>query len=1323
MSTFFLLRAAARSWACGLLLLATTATLAQTPSSRATAYARQLKQLNALVVSPGYNQGAAQQQKQLSARHQARALAGEAQLRGEGAVYLQATVLALELEGMDSGLWGRRKIPIGALEQELKQATFPVRPLLHSLLGEAYHQYLRTKHYRQDLNAWGPEQEPKTSIAHWSDERLEQASWEHYRLSLLEAPDQQRQLRLRATPYLLRGLNAHTGAGYETLLDLIYSRAVAGLPHGSLAPASATDSLRTAHYYAALLGSTASFTRQLLSTDQPVGADSQTLPLWAWALQRWENAQPATATGQAIVRLTRLESIAAQAPEAYAKTLYRDALRQGARDYRHLPIAAEYLALAAQQWLPLSRDSALALCQEGLQRYPASLGGRQCEALRYLLQRPQLSVSTASLQVPADSAWSMQVTTQNVPRVHAWAFRLPLALMPRPEELANPSDAHSTAHIRAYRYVLDRHATPAAAWQVAPAAPDGVAHDLSGPALPSGHYLVVYSATATPAEWDQLDSNTQCLFLQASKLVALRRQMPARGTTSLLLLNRRTGLPQPGVQARYVFTPPVDSLPRLSWGPVSSPQPGADGWLHLRGPAPTRQGYSHRADLLLSYAADSLLVPGPAGPPDSSAQAAAALEGTSAGLIVTDRSTYAPGDTVHYKIILTRNTPTWHVGAGLVDTLQVTLPGAATNRIPIRTNAFGSYSGTLVLPDSLAAGYDYLTLNLGRQQLTLSLRPPVPAGMQVIWADLPKQVQRQELVTVRGRVLSPKGQEQPGLRVRYQVVREVVRLHKNGVYGDPVLNTLPAAEQVLDAGTVQTGPDGGWSFSFRAAAPADVPPARLSPGQLAYRVRVQAVAYAGTDSVVSFRELPLDRPLRLLHLHAPAVLNRQDLVPLRVACEASSAAAREATGQLELYRVSGTAAELSSWASAWLEHLTGEQPLDYPDLEPTAVLKPDLAKLSKELVATQPFDTRSMALPELNAVLRRQAPGVFLLRVRTTDSLAQPAQADFALLLYDAAAACLPFPTPDWFIGARALAPADTGCVVVGSQTGGPMLVEFGAADRVLAQQWLRLRAGEQQHVCVPATARGAACWLRTTQWQQNRLYTHASPLLAPAHAPQLRLLRARRRTSAAGVSRWQIRLRVQDAQGRPVAAEALAKLVLTAADQTAPSEPLYAQHWVPQQTGEWQDRTRAVAAYAVAAARIDQGYYPQRTAPGLRLLGETAISALEGDSVELRRINEGLPVASAPYPSDWDAAATSDWSPAYAQQTSAGQRLSLPLPPAAGEVPAGGWHPALTPRKNGRLKVTIDLPANASPSSLRLLVHTPEAASQLLTVPLSVFR
>ena len=1048
----------------------------------------------------------------------------QAKAEGNAPAYVRALLYKMRL--LENKENDADEKAIALLEADVKTATFPARPILHSLLAGLYAAYFnqhRYQLYQRTAGAAPTEEEATpgaadggTSLATWDARRLGRTIARHYAQSVQDEPQRQLQTSLAALGDLATGGDAEGRALRPTLYDLLAQRAIAGLQNQELTVAQPEQRFTLAAYpAAALFGPARDFAALKLQAPATDSLNHELLTLHLLQqLTGQRLSQPQNPAALADVDLQRLDYLRELTKNADQAAAYEPALAREAEANKALPISTEFVARRAEARHAAGDDvAAVRLARLAETQFPKSRGAARARQLRQHVERPEVSISAADIVVPGQ-LWRLSLTARNVAGLHAWAYRISLA------EWANFNANRGDDLPLPKHFARALRAAPAAAWPlVVPPHPLDYREQkwaAAGPALPAGYYLLVVSSKATAPTAPQAGDVTAYAALGASELSAVNRRQRATGAPQLLVMQRRTGQPLAGILARTSYSKgPL---------PTTAVRTDASGIATLPLlPEPKRgQERQQLQSVHFSQGTDTLLVQGEeyygSGNQDDQDKPETRT------FLFTDRAIYRPGQTLYFKgIVLTRTGAATRLLTGQAQTVRLLDPnGQTVQTLPFTTSDFGSFNGSVVLPAGLLNGEFQLETDHG--SLSVSVEDYKRPTFLVQLDSVPGRPQLGQPLAVQGRARAYAGPATDGAQVQYRVTRRALfALFDYGLRGGRI--GYPGGREVTEIahGTTTTDADGRFTVTFTPPL-APVQPGRggWQPG-FVFEVTADVTSAAGETRSANRGYVIGHNPLSL-RLAGPDAVDKRRLPVLSLFSTNATGEGLPATGTLRLlarrYRPSPPG-------------VSGPAPKDADNEAPA------------ELVKTRPFDTKAGAALDVAALLADVPTGRYCLEALVAGADSAHAQLDFTL--YDSQARTIPFATPDWFVAlADSVAPGQPAAILLGSsEADAHILLEVECGGQLLRQEWLTLAAGEQRRVEVasgPATAQGPL-YIHTTQVRDNQLYQHTASLkvAAPAQSLQLSISTFRDHLQPGQRETW--RVTIHQADGKPAEAELLATL------------------------------------------------------------------------------------------------------------------------------------------------------------------------------------
>ncbi|MBK8010429.1 MAG: hypothetical protein IPK13_03715 [Deltaproteobacteria bacterium] len=391
--------------------------------------------------------------------------------------------------------------------------------------------------------------------------------------------------------------------------------------------------------------------------------------------------------------LERLQRLDAHTAQADVKEQLRQALRERLKTDQDEPWWSMGMArLAAFEreagMLVRARDTAT----QGLRAHPDSAGGYLCREIVEALTGPDFSIR--SMAQDGLNQRSLRISHRNVDRIWFRAFRIDF-------------DDHLKA-TRAFRDHLTYEDAaqllarkPSVAWEVSlPRTPDLDTHQtyVTPPLTERGLYAIV--ASAQP-EFSDKNNRVMATQLVVTDLAVLAIVVPKKGT-EVTVVDARTGQPIRGASVS-LYEPSYDRRPkRLSKRKTDDngrvfysrrDMPSGDSFVFVR----------TKTDATLSTSLGGYYE-SPSGR-------------TTECLIYTDRSIYRPIQKIAWKIVAyssdaSRTEHETESGADLTVRL-VDANGDEVEQVRVKTNTFGSASGTFLIPSGRLLGSWSIQTSLG----------------------------------------------------------------------------------------------------------------------------------------------------------------------------------------------------------------------------------------------------------------------------------------------------------------------------------------------------------------------------------------------------------------------------------------------------------------------------------------------------------------------------------------------------------------------------------------------------------------------------------
>ena len=469
--------------------------------------------------------------------------------------------------------------------------------------------------------------------------------------------------------------------------------------------------------------------------------------------------------------------------------------------------------------------------------------------------------------------------------------------------------------------------------------------------------------------------------------------------------------------------------------------------------------------------------------------------------LFTDRSLYRPGQTVHYKAVLTHRADSKRSPAAGSKTM-VSLHDANGEKIASQegvTNEYGSIAGAFVLPQGVLPGLFSLRTESGTVSFRVEeyKRPT----FEVTFDPVEGSYRFGEEVTIRGKAVAYSGVTLQDASVAYRITRQQSWWRFWG-----------GAPEQFTEGIVTSDDQGGFEIRFTPEK-SDTEQGRQS----AFTFVVEAtVTDLNGETQVGTYALSVGEISMMLQLEMPERWEKEGDDPILITAKNLNGSEVKATGSYQVYAVE----ENDS---------TGKR------------------------VATGDFETGPQ--PELKKRLARLRSGKYRVKLFSKDDRGNSVEAEKELLLFSFADKRPPLKTNDWFVvRSSTFAPGKSAEILMGATGKVHLLYELWKEETLLERQWFILENENRRFSFPYKEEYGEGVTLMLTHVKEQQFTTHHTDLLRKEENKELKvkldIFRDKIRPGAD--EEW--RVTVTDATGKPATAELLASMYDFSLDQIYPS-------------------------------------------------------------------------------------------------------------------------------------------------------------------------
>lgn len=523
--------------------------------------------------------------------------------------------------------------------------------------------------------------------------------------------------------------------------------------------------------------------------------------------------------------LKRLELMYKYATLPDKDEAYEQALIQAQKTYANTPLVADFAYEQAALYLERGQKfnrlipgdphrfmlkTALEIAESTVKKYPNTQGANNCQRLIRQLKEDSFSVEVEAVNA-ANQPFRFLLTYRNLSKLWCKAISLTDQDWQKIEEEGSRKDIQNLI------------AQDGITWRVTLPPDEGDmqkhAVEIAAPALSWGKYLLVLANNPT-FESNNEGKKVAYAVITISDMAFVERTR--NNFLEYLLVDRTTGAPIAGAKVevilqqynyrrsryksllyqtlttdaegmvrveRYIETKPID-FETSSYGYVLI------NFIHPNGK--DRLDNASQNNVIFASNADYY---------------STAKEDTTTSVhFFTDRSIYRPGQTIYYKILLTKQfngqrRPVKNAGKVIVSLKNYSQDSLASQEVTI--NEFGSGSGSFLIPTNIPLGKIYLTALQTAQRLRVEeyKRP----NFEVNINSLAQAVKLGQQVEVTGIAQAYSGAALDNATVKYRVVRKPY--YVSAWWWERYVQETPTE---IASGTLKTSQQGKFSIRFSA---------------------------------------------------------------------------------------------------------------------------------------------------------------------------------------------------------------------------------------------------------------------------------------------------------------------------------------------------------------------------------------------------------------------------------------------------------------------------------------------------------------------------
>lgn len=685
------------------------------------------------------------------------------------------------------------------LNTEAENASYPLNPFLHSIIGESYWRY-----YQQ--NRWKFYNRTETvnfdnkDITTWDLKRITEASIKHYLLSIHNIDSLKRTPIETFSEIILEDSARH----YRPFLyDFLAHRATDFFINEQ-------PNITKPIYEFVLDSSNYLSSYEQFAKVKIVSKDSMSLKFYA--LQTLQNLtlnhiNDTNPTALIDVELKRLKFVKNNAVFENADTLYYKALSLLYAKYKDHPTSTEIiyeLALIHQNrghsFKPLESDDnkwelkkAVKMCLNAIDKSPDTYGADRCRFLENQIKVKHLNVMVGKVNTP-NVPFKAKITFKNLSNVHFKLVKVNFDDYKRWNRNNNREERFKniieSKNIKEWDFNLQN---------------EGDFQEHSGEIkmdkLSLGFYVLI---TSSSQEFIYKDQAVAITPFWISNLSYLTRRN-AKEEVEFFVMDREKGTPLKGVKAKLYYEKYNYTMRKYEWKSLGTKITNADGFFKVNSSAEYRNFYAD-----FSYNNDRLNTQ------DSYYQYRYHDNYRTyiKTVFFTDRAIYRPGQTVYFKgiVLQSDNDNNNKIKTNFKSTVTFyDVNHQKVSNLKLTTNEYGTFSGSFITPNNGLNGQMYIADTHGSKYFSVEeyKRPK----FEVKFEPIKGTYKLEEEVNVVGTAKTYSGAALDDAEVNYRVVRNASFpywcFYRWGYWPQ-------SAQMEIENGTTTTDDNGEYKIDFIA---------------------------------------------------------------------------------------------------------------------------------------------------------------------------------------------------------------------------------------------------------------------------------------------------------------------------------------------------------------------------------------------------------------------------------------------------------------------------------------------------------------------------
>lgn len=1013
------------------------------------------------------------------------------------------------------------------LRDEAEAAKYPVKPVLHSILADAYWQYFqnnRWKFYNRSTTV----NFKNDDITCWDLKTITDATIKNYKTSL-EKPDTLKRTKVDIYDDVIEKGTTECRKWRPTLYDFLAHRAL------TFFMGQEPDISRPANRFTVNEDIYLKAYPEFLNADIKNPSDSLETKYYALKLMQdvirfHQNDNNPDALID--VELLRLDYVHNHSQNTKKDTLYFNSLKGLETKFSSSPRVTEidhrmanWYLQKANQYNPLTGDSykwykktAKEICLAAIKKFPESYGAKECQNTIYSIEAKTMNLVVEEVNEP-NKPFRAMVATTNINKMYFKIVKTShLELRKFYRNLYSEKLYHKFNTLPIVKTFE----------QEIPNDGDYQSHNLEikMPELAAGYYVILSSLNPDFKYESNLTSYAPVI---ASDITTIERRKDD-GSYDFYAVHRQTGEPLKNITAQVWHEKYSYVTREYEVKKGESYKTDDKGYFNV--------GYHKEEDRSFFvemingndsyFNNNSYYTYKPYNNEYTQVRS----------FIFTDRAIYRPGQTVYFKSIVLegKNNDNYKIKTNYPVTVTFyDVNYQKVSSLDLTTNEFGTVSGSFVAPQGVLNGQMRITDGHGQTYFSVEdyKRPKFEANFNPVKGSY----KINDEITVTGVAKAYAGNVIDGAKVNYRVIRQINYPYWYWWYRS-YYNS--GNETEITNGETITNDTGAYIIKFIALPDESV--SKTSQATYQYRVIADVVDINGethsseTYATVGYQAIKLT-------VDGEDIIDQNAFKPFNITTYNLNGVAEATKGKFVIYKLQQPEKVFRNriWAQPDRHTLTKQE---YYTTFPNDLYADELNKYKWErekLIVEKEFDTGSKTEYDLASELKNQKPGVYIIEALCKDKFGEDVKAFAYFTLFNQDNTNIPEQTPDWFYFPKTKAePGEKISYILHSAYPNVnYMFELEHQGKALVTKTVTT-AMQPNEIIVEESYRGNFAF-HTTFIKNNRFYHHSNVVTVPYTNKELDIEFQTFRNKLLPGQQEEWKLIIKDKKGDKAAAELMA--------------------------------------------------------------------------------------------------------------------------------------------------------------------------------------